>query len=198
MATLSTNIATSNLMLLDYVMYVPFVDLGTTDLQEIDNTITLPRFQDGNGLRVMCICQGVGTGYTTLTMNYINQDGDLKSASTLLEPSASTVGSFVNGFNASNGVMWFNLQRGDYGIRSIVSVQASTSVGAICALVIVKPICSIGLAEISTPCEVDYLIDRGSLPKVHNDAYLNFIAFNPSSSSTTSPSYYGFINFIWE
>ena len=71
MMNFNANLATANLTLMDYVAYVPFVDLDNTDEQEI-LTIDLPRFTDGKGLRVIAVSQGAGTGNTNLTMTYIN------------------------------------------------------------------------------------------------------------------------------
>ena len=178
------------LQLLDYIAYVPFIDLDSTDKQDIEWNTPLPRFEDGAGLRVMAVCQGAGGTSTKLTMTYINQDGVEQSATTQLEASLGA-GSIIT------SSVWMRLAQGDSGIRKIVSVTNSVSTGAICALVIVKPICNITLAEKNTFGEVDYLIDRGYLPKVHNDAYLNFIGFNSHTSSIT-PVIHGFIQFIWE
>jgi hypothetical protein len=184
------------LMLLDYLAYIPFIDLDSTDPQDIIN-IDLPRYSDGSGVRVMAISQGIGTGVTTLDMTYLNQDGIEKTASTVLDASGNPVGGLMSNSTASTGRIWLNLAQGDYGIRNIISVTNNTSVGALCALVFVKPLCQMNTVELQTPFEVDYLFEKSSLPKVHNDAYLNFIAFN-GYTSTIAPSLHGFINLIWE
>ena len=87
--------------------------------------------------------------------------------------------------------------QGDYGIRKITKVQCDTSVGAICALVIVKPLCHLGFLDLGVANEVDYLIDRGGLIPVHNDAYLNFCIFSNSASAQT-PLIHGYVQTIWE
>lgn len=196
LASTGSNNFTVNLMLLDYLAYVPFVDLDNTDPQDI-TTIDLPRYTDGKGVRVMAISQGVGTGVTTLTMTYLNQDGIEKSSSTLLDSSGNPVGGILHSTTASTARMWMQLDVGDYGIQKILSVTNSTSVGGLCALVFVKPLCEMGTVELNTPFEVDYMFERTRMPMVHNDAYLNFIAFN-GYTSTIAPSLHGFINLIWE
>lgn len=195
MANFNTNLATANLTMMDYVAYIPFVDLDNTDEQEI-TTIDLPRYTDGKGLRVIAVSQGAGTGNTNLTMTYINQDGVEKTATTQLD-AVQGAGSIITAGQTTGGSTYMRLAQGDYGVQKITKVQCDTSVGAICALVIVKPLCSLGFMELSTPNEVDYLIDRGGLIPVHNDAYLNMVVFDNAASAQT-PNFVGYLNLIWE
>ena len=183
------------LQLLDYIAYVPFVDLDSTDPQDIEWNTPLPRFEDGAGLRVMAVCQGTGNTTTNLTMTYLNQDGVEKTAVTLLD-TTQNAGTIITTGQGSSPV-WMQLAQGDSGVQKIIRVTNSTSTGAICALVLVKPICNITLAEKNTFGEVDYLIDRGYLPTVHEDAYLNFIAFNSHTANIT-PIVHAYIQLIWD
>ena len=195
--TLNTNLATSTLTLYDYIAYVPFIDLDSTDEQTIV-PIELPRYKDGAGLRVMAVSQGAGVNNTNLTMTYINQDGVEKSATTRLDALNAGAGTVIcTGTNNSISHKYLKFSQGDYGIRSIVKVRSDTAVGAICCLVIVKPLCSINLMEYATPMEVDFLIDRGHLIEVHDDAYINMVMFN-NSVYQQIPSYHGYVNLIWE
>lgn len=196
LSSIGTNNFVLNLMALDYLAYVPFIDLDSTDQQDIA-TIDLPRYTDGQGVRVMAVSQGAGTGVTTLTMRYLNQDGVEKTASTVLDTSGNPVGGLLQTSTSSTGRMWLQLATGDYGVRKILSVTNSTSVGALCALVFVKPLCGIDTVELNTPFEVDYMFERTRMPKVHNDAYINFIAMN-GHTATIGPSLHGFVNLIWE
>ena len=191
----NTNLATANCTVYDYVAYVPFVDLDNTEEQEIV-TMDLPRFTDGKGLRVIAVSQGAGTGNTTLTMTYINQDGEEKSASTMLD-AAHGAGSIITSGQMTAGSAYMRLAQGDYGIRKITKVKCDVSVGAICALVIVKPLCHIGFMDLGITNEVDYLIDRGGLIPIHNDAYLNMCIFNNAPSAQT-PNLTGYVQIIWE
>lgn len=188
---------TYQLQLLDYIAYIPFIDLDSTDQQDVEWAKPLPRFEDGNGVRVMAVCQGAGGASTTLTMTYLNQDGIEKTASTVLEATQASGVVITSGQINVGSSVWMRMATGDSGIRKILSVTNSVSTGAICTLVIVKPICNITLAEKNTPGEVDYLIDRGYLPSVHEDAYLNFIAFNSHTANIT-PNAHGYIQFVWE
>ena len=198
LAQFNTNLSTANCTLYDYVAYVPFVDLDNTEEQEI-LTIDLPRFTDGKGLRVIAVSQGAGTGITNLTMTYINQDGVEKSAVTSLD-ALQGAGSIITSGQTQTGVLgstYMRFAQGDYGIQKITKVQCDVSVGAICALVIVKPLCHIGFMDLGITNEVDYLIDRGGLIPVHDDAYLNFCIFG-NAASVQTPTIHGYVQTIWE
>jgi hypothetical protein len=68
------------------------------------------------------------------------------------------------------------LQRGDSGVRSIDSVEFFTSDVGLLALVLVYPLATFQICEVNAPCEYDLLRDFSILPKIEDDAYLNFIA----------------------
>lgn len=190
------NLSTANLTLYDYVAYVPFVDLDSTDEQEV-LAIDLPRFTDGKGLRVIAVSQGAGIGTTNLTMTYINQDGVEKSATTSLDAWQGAGGILTSGQNGVFCSTYMRFAQGDYGIQKITKVQCDVSAGAICALVIVKPLCHIGFMDLGITNEVDYLIDRGGLIPIHEDAYLNFCIFG-NVSSVQTPNIVGYVQTIWE
>ena len=197
LAQFNANLATANCTLYDYVAYVPFVDLDSTDEQEV-LAIDLPRYTDGKGLRVLAVSQGAGVGNTNLTMTYINQDGVEKSATTTLDAVQGAGSVITSGQTGATGSTYMRFAQGDYGIRKITKVKCDTSVGAICALVIVKPLCHLGFLDFGVANEVDYLIDRGGLIPIHNDAYLNFCIFNNSSASLQIPMVNGYVQTIWE
>lgn len=195
LAQFNTNLATANCTLYDYVAYVPFVDLDSTDEQEV-LAIDLPRYTDGKGLRVIAVSQGAGVGNTNLTMTYINQNGVEQSATTKLD-AVQGAGSIITAGQTTGGSTYMLFAQGDYGIRKITKVQCDTSVGAICALVIVKPLCTLGFIDLGVANEVDYLIDRGGLIPIHDDAYLNFCIFDNAASAQT-PTIHGYVQTIWE
>jgi hypothetical protein len=186
----------TNATLYDYVAYVPFIDLDVTDEQEVV-TIDLPRFADGNGLRVLAVSQGAGTGNTDLTMTYINQDGVEQVATTTLDAAQGAGSVITTGQVGDTGSTYMRFAQGDYGIRKITKVQCSAGVGAICALVIVKPLCVLNFSEVNTASEVDYLADKGGLIPIHNDSYLNLCMFN-TYTSTATPNMVGYLQTVWE
>ena len=79
------------------------------------------------------------------------------------------------------------LQTGDTGVRSVQSVTiGGTGDVGLFALVLVKPLASISLYEITAASETDYLLDTSTLPVIEDDAYLNFIAL-PTGTLSGAP-----------
>lgn len=172
--------------LLDYVLYAPFVDFDSTD-EQFFTTMPLPRY-DGKGLKVMLVIQGTGTATANITMNYTNENG--VSGRT----SITSINSLLNaGTLASQGQQgYLNLMQSDNGVKSIESVTMSSAIGGIGAIVIVKPLASIQKYELS-PIEKDFLIDKQSLPFIHKDAYLNFVAKSVGSATVVTQGQLEFI-----
>lgn len=61
--------------LLDYLLYYPFIDGDSLDEQTLDNTVTLPRYADGDGVMVMAVASAPTTGGGVFTFNYTEQSG---------------------------------------------------------------------------------------------------------------------------
>lgn len=174
--------------LLDYVVYAPFVDFDSTD-EQIFTPLALPRYTDGNGLKVMLVIQGTGTATENIVMNYTNEKGESGRISTTLINSALNAGTLAS--NSQQG--YLNLMIGDNGIQSIESVTMSSAIGGIGAIVIVKQLATIQKYELS-PIEKDFLIDKQSLPFIHKDAYLQFVAKSQGSATVTTQAQ---LEFIW-
>ena len=123
-----------------------------------------------------------------ISRNYTNENGVSGRTSTTLIKSALNAGTLAS--NAQNG--YLNLMQGDNGVRSIESVTMSSAIGGIGAIVIVKPLASIQKYELS-PIEKDFLIDKQSLPFIHKDAYLNFVAKSAGSATVVTQGQLEFI-----
>jgi hypothetical protein len=88
------------LVLCDYLLFYPFVDESVTDEQIMDNTATLPRYTDGDGVQMMAVVVAAQVGGGTFTVNYTNSDG--VSGRTSKPMTLSTTGT-VNGVILSTG-----------------------------------------------------------------------------------------------
>lgn len=191
------------LRLLDYLLYYPFVDMGTADEQVMTNTVSLPRYTSGDGVQMMAVLVAPhGLASDSFTVTYTNQDG-------VAGRSTGMVG--MTTASASNGVIlttqtaavnrvgpFLPLQGTDRGVRSIESVQClnGTDVGLF-TMVLVKPLADISIREITAPAEVDYWVDRaGAMPVIEDDAYLNFITM--AAGSLSSAALNGLATFTWK
>lgn len=199
----TTNLQTGPIILMDYQFYYPFIDMGTTDEQFMDNTATLTRNVTGAGLQIMAVqlAGQLGTGNPRFIVNYTNSDG----VSGRVTPPAvcgnsSVVGALVTtmaiGF-AANGsnVPFLALQAGDTGVRSIESITfQSVDIGLI-ALVLVKPIENIMPKEIASPSERVPVLDYMDLPVIPDNAYLSLLVNVTTSAGGMTLN--GIIQTVW-
>ena len=186
------------MMLLDYLFYYPFIDEGSTDEQLLDNTQSLTRYADGEGVQVMAVSVAGRTGGQTFQFSYTNSDGVAgRTSQTVIENAVSVNGSIVtsNRANADARGPFVPLQAGDTGVRSIESVTMNGADVGLFALVLVKPLAQLSLRGIDAPVEVNYLTDFGQLPTIVDDAYLNFIAC--PSGSLAATALHGDVTVVW-
>lgn len=186
------------MMLLDYLFYYPFIDEGSTDEQLLDNTQSLTRYADGEGVQVMAVSVAGRTGGQTFQFSYTNSDGVAgRTSQTVIENAVSVNGSIVTSdrANANARGPFIPLQAGDTGVRSIESVTMNGADVGLFALVLVKPLAQLSLRGIDAPVEVNYLTDFGQLPTIVDDAYLNFIAC--PSGSLAATALHGDVTVVW-
>ena len=186
------------MMLLDYLFYYPFIDEGSTDEQLLDNTQSLTRYADGEGVQVMAVSVAGRTGGQTFQFSYTNSDGVAgRTSQTVAQNSVSVNGSIVTSNRAAADARgpFIPLQAGDTGVRSIESVTMNGADVGLFALVLVKPLAQLSLRGIDAPVEVNYLTDFGQLPTIVDDAYLNFIAC--PSGSLAATALHGDVTVVW-
>lgn len=191
------------LYLLDYLMFYPFVDMGTPDEQPMDNTQVLTRYTDGEGVQLMAVLVAPhGLVGDTFFVTYTNQDGTAGRVTPLhtMTTAVTVNGTILTTQTAGAGRFgpFMALQGTDTGVRSIEAVQctAGTDVGLF-TLVLVKPLAELTVREITAPVEKDFALEAGmKLPVIEDDAYLNFISC-PNGSITGIPLQ-GDATFIWD
>lgn len=189
-------------MICDYVLYYPFIDMGTNDEQVMDNTLTLPRYTDGVGLQMMAVSVASATGLSSqFTVNYTNSDGVSGRTSKLVTVSAATAnGTILACHHNLNTVIgnspFIGLQNGDKGVRSIQSVTfPSTLDVGLFAIVLVKPLITGTFYEQTAPSEVECIVHQSQLPKIYDDAYLNLIVCPNAAINTRQ--FQGEIETVW-
>lgn len=196
-----TSSVPANFIVLDYLMYYPFIDGDSTDEQILTNTVTLPRYANGQGVKAMLVSQGTYTGNAFYKIKYTNQNGvsgrisqrcntnTWGSSSCLV--SSGTTGTFYPQFG------WhIPLAQGDTGIRSVESITFESPNGGILALVLVQDLGIHSIREASIPAEKDFLIDQGlNMPEIQDGAYIGFIG--SGNGSIASQIFYGSIQTVW-
>lgn len=198
--------------LCDYLMYYPFFDTDSIDIQETtvgldDNNdpITLPRYTSG---KVLAIAQSASSTIGQFTMTYTNQDGTPGRVS----PTVFTqiVGGGGQSLMADISGGGFNpfvpLQAGDIGVKSIESVTFTATGGGLMALVIVKPLLTFFVSEecrreTTTPnsfgSSTEYnSVLMGTAPEIKDGAILGLIT-KCQGGSLASSTLVGYIETIW-
>jgi hypothetical protein len=190
------------LYLLDYLMFYPFVDMGTTDAQALTNTQTLTRYTDGEGVQVMAVLVAPhGLAGDSFSMTYTNSEGvaGRVSQTHTMSTAIAVNGTILTTQQTGTGRFgpFLSLQAGDTGVRSIESVTcvAGTDVGLF-TLVLVKPLADLTVRGIDAPTEKDWFLDAGaSMPVIVDDAYLNIVTC-PNGSLTGVPLF-GDLTVCW-
>jgi hypothetical protein len=194
------------MVLCDYLLYYPFIDEGVTDPQTMDAGVASPaaltRYTDGVGVQMMAVVVAghVGSPVTTFAVTYTNQAGvaGRVTPSVKINPGMFVNGTILTSAPATIGCLgpFIPLQWGDTGVRSIqsVTIDSGGDVGLF-TLVLVKPIANIAIRDINAACEIDYLIDRPSMPRIYDDAYLNFIV--GCAGSVSGAQIIGTAEFVW-
>lgn len=191
---LTTGLATAatalplTMILCDYLLYYPSIDDSVTDEQVMDNTVTLPRYTDGEGVQVVAISVAGRTGGASFYFTYTNQDGVSGRVSrTVTQNSASALGTIVNAATATagGGGPFIGLQDGDSGVRSIDSVFMLTPDVGLFTLILVKPLGTSVIREITAPVEKDYFMESAVIPRIYDDAYLSFLCLPQGTLAAT-------------
>lgn len=178
----SNSFAPGCVLLMDYLMHYPLTDGDSTDQQDMTNTLTLPRYTNGEGVQCMVVCTTPMVADAICTISYTNQSGVSGRISTFRLVFSANVGTIVSGSDSSSSTSnrrsaFIPLANGDRGIRSIESITMSTGSGGFFALVLVKPLTQIQMLERGVASEINLISQRaGNAVAVENGAYLNMIA----------------------
>lgn len=175
------------MILCDYLLYYPSIDDSELEPQVMDNTATLPRYTDGNGVQMMAVSLASRTGGATVTVSYTNQDGTAGRTATFVQGTSAAIGAILGGSTTTTSTEspFIGLQGGDSGVRSVESVTMGTGDVGFFAIVLVKPLAHICIRGLDAPVEKDLLLDDMEMPIIYDDAYLNFIC-NPQGTLATT------------
>jgi len=165
--------------LCDYLGFYPLIDCDDVDVQTLDNTQTLTRYQSGDGVRIVLIVQAPMLATAPITITYTNSDGVSGRSVTTNLIAGTSIGVCATGTGTTGGAgeptPFFPLASGDKGVRSIQSIQLSAGAGGFICAALVKPIASINIYETAVPVEKQFGFEVQNLPEVMPGAYLNFL-----------------------
>jgi hypothetical protein len=188
-------------LLCDYLLYYRYINLNTTSQQNLTNSVGLPRYTDGKGVRAFFVTTtAAGATAALLTISYTNQDG--VSGRTLpvnvsMVPSSPVNHITHSGTGAGRYGPFLPLAEGDTGIRSVEWVKLNKAMGSgYAALVLVKPLIDITIPQAYVLGERECIKELPSLPRIYDGAYLGVLVFHNSLSYQTMVT--GFLNLAWD
>jgi len=140
-----------------------------------------------------------GGAQPTLNIRYTNSDGVAgRTSQNVILSTAVYNGSIMSNIHPGNhsNLPFLPLQGGDKGIRSIqgVTITGIPDIGLL-SLVLVRPLATLCVYEITAPSELVPLYGTSVLPEIKEDAYLNFLLY--SSGSLVSNNIFGEIETVW-
>jgi len=175
----ANTIPPDHIILCDYLGFYSFIDGDDTDTQPMDNTLSLTRYTDGVGVRVVVITQAPMASIALVTMSYTNQAGTAGRSVTFTVSIGPAIGVAVVTQGTIGGAGQANpfvpLAAGDTGVRSIESVTFASASGGFMCFALVKPLASMMCYEGSVTTEKVYGIDIQNPPEIKEGAYLNFL-----------------------
>lgn len=208
-ATSTTN-QNQELILLDYLLFYPFVDMDAAgEEQTMDNTVTLPRYTDGIGVQMMVISQSPTVGGGRFTITYTDSDDVQQVTTSMFCGAAQPAGCCVQAVLGTGGLCPFvPLNVGVKGVKRVDSVNFSVANGGLCAVVLVKPIETQWLREecrrttagtlesFGDVAEKEALRLRGGITEIKDGAFLGILG-RGSGGSLASSVLVGTIEVIW-
>lgn len=200
--TVTATAAPLPMILCDYLMYYPFVDMSVAggEYQPLDNgTASLTRYTSGSGVQIMAVEVASQIGGAKFYVTYTNQDGvEGRVTGTATCNTQVVNGTIITSAPETSGSVgpFLSLQAGDTGVRKIdgVTFLGGGDVGLI-TLVLVKPLAYHAIQEITAPAERDFATNFPSMPRVMDDAYLNLICY--PSGTLASAQILGLAEFVW-
>lgn len=192
---LTTGIATAatalplTMILCDYLLYYPSIDDSVLDEQVMDNTVTLPRYTDGEGVQVIAVSVAGRTGGARFYFTYTNSKGVTGRTSQICyQNNSSALGVLQNNGKNNNASAnaFCGLQDGDTGVRKIDPVVMLDADVGLMTFILVKPLGTSVIREITAPSEKDYFLESGIVPRIYDDAYLSFLCLPQGTLAATA------------
>jgi len=200
-----------SLMLLDYLLYYPFVDLDAAGEEQVfDNTVTLPRYEDGVGVNIMVVAQAPTVGGGTFTVKYIDTNDVEQTTEVVFCAAAQPSGALVTAVANAAGISPFvPLNINVRGVKRIVSVTVGVANGGLAAFVLVKPFQMVYVREesrrpTSSPTEsfgdaseTEQIRMRSGTDEIKAGAFLGWIGRGVAGSLASAPLV-GMLETFWE
>lgn len=195
--------------LCDYLLCYPTIDMDNDSEQLLLNYAAgvetpttspdahvLPRYTDGVGVKAFLVAFTPYIGGPTFSIKYTNTDNETKYSAGMVTNTSTYIATIVHaGLTAGVRGPFIDLAPGDIGIKNIQSITFNSACGGLGVLVLVKPLATLQIREITTWCEFDLLLNKAGLPRVYDGAYLGMLCM--PNGSVAGQFITGDLTFIW-
>lgn len=191
----------SILHFIDVLGYYPLTTVTSISVQTFDNTIPLPRYTNGEGVRAYIVARGtMGAGTPFITITYTNSAG---VGGRTMQVQVSAVSAAVQGHiihsdpSAAKFFPFLPLQDGDTGIKSIdnITLSATMTSGSL-AVVLCRPLTTLPLTTAGVMAERNLMTQLPSLPRIYDGACINVLHFTAAATAVSTP-FIGYIETAW-
>lgn len=211
-ASSATSVTNANqaLVLMDYLMFYPFVDMDAAgEDQVMSQTVSLPRYESGEGLEMIIVAQSNTIGGGRFNVTFTDSNDTQFATGSMFCATSQSAGALVHASGAAQGLVAFVPKpAGAVGVKQIDSVNFSVANGGLCAVVIVKPLQTMWLREESRrtvsgtvesfgdAAEHETMRTRGGIVEIKDGAFLGIIG-RGSNGSLASSVLTGTIETVW-
>ena len=192
-------------MLYDLVGYYPLIDGNSSDPQDFDNSLTLPRYADGNGLQLVMVnhvSPAINAG--RMLLEYTDANGVDKSIDCLVPNNG--INCSCSGVDTVGSYNITGLSLPTAGVRRVNRLTYSVTPGGLHCIYVIKPLAQLAhwndlLAQGDTTgqkaaLEVDFAVKDGwRLPTILDGAHLSF--FYRANGSARANTFLGTFDFLW-
>lgn len=200
--------ASIDFTLYDLVAYYPLIDGDSTDPQDMDNTLTLPRYSDGEGLRLVMVNHvSPSTAGGRMLLEYTGAD-DVDRTIDVTVP-LTGLNCVCSGIRAASGTTdtgALHIPLLSTGIKRVNRLTYTVPPGGLHCLYVIKPLAQFkhwhdallqaDTTGVKSGIEVDFALKDGwRMPIIENGAHLSF--FYRTNGSNRSMTAFGTMDFIW-
>ena len=184
----------------DLLGYYPLIDGDSTDEQAMDNSSTLPRYTNGDGVQkvvVNHIAPAIQDGITVV--NYTDHAGVSRTVTNrTMNQGQNLVCSGVGvGVTSVPGAVGVPLANGSRGVRRINSVQHTTAPGGLHCIYLIKPLFNAALGDNNVAVEKEFVTKNGfNCPKILDGAWISWFD-RVGGASVRNVSWFGNFTFVW-
>lgn len=189
--------------LYDLLGVYPLIDGDSTDLQEMDNTLSLPRYASGAGVFPVLVNHVAPVlSAADITVQYVNSDGVTHTVTWAATANGQNKVCYTTATGGTAGPLYCALTSGDRGVRAINNVQFATAPGGLWAIYLCRPLATFAnrggqlAVTVTATAERSFALQNGfNMPLVPDGAWLGFF-YMPNGSGRTV-AMHGQMHFAW-